>query len=492
MLFYILLVLCLILLCCFLFVNKNRDYWKKRNVVQVNGTLWKFLFSGRSLSEIYKEIYEEHNESHIGFFLGANPALIIKDLEDIQAVLAGEFHSFYNRGIIQRNPSDILADNILFIDEFQKWKIIRNKFSPVFTSLRLKTMYVVIEKCAKDFVELIANDTTMNDKPFNALYTYTAASIGASVFGIETVTGKNLMESPFLDMAWKCMTPSLKLNLKFCIGNVSPKLFKWLDLKLFGEHEDFFLNAVKSVLKRRRNAEKQSDFIDLCLELQKQGTMIDPVSGYRLEPSDEIIAAQAFFFFLAGIDTTANAMHFTLLELASNPNVLSKLHDEIDAVFRNNKQELSYDDLDKMQYLDMVINEAMRKYPPIGAIQRKCTKGTVLSSKNVKVEKDTIIVIPIYALHRDESLYPDPELFDPQRFDPNEMKVQKYSFLGFGEGNRICLGARFARLQMKAGLAWLLRRFTLVEQHYKKDRFEPSAFSIRDADAKYEFIPRNV
>lgn len=436
---YILLVLCLILLYLFIFVNKNGDYWKKRNVIQVNGTIWKFIFSRRSLAEIYKEIYEEHNESHIGLFLGARPALIVKNLKDIQHVLAGDFHNFYSRGIV-KNPNDVLADNILFIDEFQKWKILRQRFSPVFTNLRLKTMYIVIQKCAKDLVELIKNDKALKNKPFNALYTYTTASIGASVFGIETLTDKNIMESPLLAMAWKTARPSLKLNLTFFIGNVFPVMFRWLKLKLFGDYEEFFVTAVKKVLEIRRNTEKQTDFIDLCIELQKQGAMIDPISGYKLEPSDEIIAAQAFFFFVAGIDTTANAMHFTLLELANNPKVLSKLHDEIDAVFQKNKQDISYNDLDKMQYLDMVINEAMRKYPPIGMIQRKCIKSTVLPSRNVKVEKDTIIIIPIYALHRDESLYPNPELFDPQRFDPNEINVQKYSFLGFGEGNRICLG----------------------------------------------------
>lgn len=439
MIFYILFILCLILLYRYIFLNKNRDYWKKRNVVQVNGTSWKFIFSGRSLSEIYKEIYDDHKESHIGLFLGANPALIIKDLEDIQTVLAGDFHNFHSRGII-KNPNDVLADNVVFVDEFQKWKILRQKFSPVFTSLRLKTMYVVIQKCAKDLVELIEHNKIMQDKPFNALYTYTAASIGASVFGIETLKDKNIMESPFLDMAWRCMKPSLKLNLTFIMGNVSPKLFRWLKLKLFGDYEEFFVGAVKEVLTFRRYAAKQTDFIDLCLELQRQGTMIDPNTGYKIEPTDEIIAAQAFFFFIAGIDTTANAMHFTLLELANNPDILVKLHHEIDALFQNDKQELSFSDLERMPYLDMVINESIRKYPPIGMIQRKCTKDTILPSKNVKVEKDTIVIIPIYALHRDESFYPDPESFDPQRFDSNDLTVQKYSFLGFGEGNRICLG----------------------------------------------------
>lgn len=490
MFFYILLTLSLLLI-YYYFYWKNKDYWRKQNLTQINGVMWKFLLSGRSLSEIYKEIYDKHEDDHIGLFLGNDPGVMLKSLDDLQAVLAGDFHKFYSRGIL-KNPSDVLADNILFIDEFQRWKILRSKFSPVFTSLRLKTMFVPMEKCAKDFVDLITTDKNMKDKPLDALYTYTTASIGASVFGIETISNKNTMESPFIDMVRNSLKPSLKLNMKIFISSLSPTLFRWLDLKLFGEHEEFFIGAMKQVLEKRRNSERLPDFIDLCLELQKQGTMKDPTTGYELEPTDEVMAAQAFFFFLAGVETSAITMHFTLLELSSNPKVLSKLHDEIDAVFENDTQELTYNNLEKLQYLDMVISEAMRKYPPIGNLHRKCTKDAILPTNNLKVKKDTIMVIPIYAIHRDENLFPDPEKFDPQRFDPNDMKVKKYSFLGFGEGNRLCLGARYARLQMKIGLVALLRKFTLAEQSYRKTTFPQSPFAIRDPDGKFHLIPRVV
>ncbi|XP_037301615.1 cytochrome P450 3A19-like [Manduca sexta] len=301
------------------------------------------------------------------------------------------------------------------------------------------------------------------------------------------------MDSPLLNMAWKVLKPSFFTHMTFFISSLSPTLFKMLQLRLFGEYEDFFIGTVKRVFESRRNAEKRNDFIDVCLELQKNGIMSDPNTGYELEPTDELLAAQAFFFFMAGADTTANAIHFSLLELAANPTILAKLHDNIDNVFKDGKTELTFEDLDKLHYIDMVVNEAMRKYPPIGLIQRLCTKNTALPSNNMQIERGTEILIPVYAIHRDENLFPNPDLFDPERFTPDRVKdMENYSYMAFGGGNRICIGVRFARLQVKACLARLLSKFTLKEQAYEPKRFERSSFSLRDADAKYELVPRNI
>lgn len=442
MLLVILIVICVVLLIAQL-RNKNKDYWKKRNIPQIDDLLWKFMLDNRSIPEICKTYYEQYDVPHIGTTMGTTTMLILKNAEDIQAVFAGDFQSFYKRGI-PMNPNDTLADNLLFTDDYQKWKIFRQKLSPVFTSSKLKNMFYIIEKCARDFVEFVETDKLMRQTPFNVLYTYTTASIGASVFGIDTGT-KNTMDSPFLEMAWKSLQPSIKTNLTFMISGMFPKLFKFLNLKFFGEHEDFFVGAVKKVLESRKHdtVTKRHDFIEICLELQRNGMMRDPSTGYELYPTDELLAAQAFFFFIAGADTTATAMHFTLLELSSNPKILDKLHNEIDTVFEPGKEELTYADTEKLQYLDMVINEAMRKYPPIGFIQRVCTKNTVLPS-NVSIEKDVAVVIPVYAIHRDEKFYPNPDKFDPERFRP-ENTNNKFAYFPFGEGNRICIGKLIER-----------------------------------------------
>lgn len=436
MLPFVLLSVCAVLY--LILKSRKSEYWTKRNVVQVEGTLWNFFFGDRSLPEYFAEIYNTHN-THVGIYLGSQPALVLKDLSDVQAVLASDFQSFYKRGILT-NPNDVLADNVLFMDDFKRWKILRQKLTPVFTSSKLKNMFYIIDRCGKDFVEFVQDSQEMKAKPFNALYTYTTASIGASVFGIDTGTS-NTMDSPFLTMSWKAVEPSLKLNFVFFISSTFPKLFKLLKLKLFGEHEDFFVGAVKNVMESRRHeTTKRHDFIEMCLELQNNGLMKDPVTGYELEPTTEVLAAQAFFFFLAGADTTANTMHFALLTLAGHQDILAKLHEEIDAVFQG-KDHLTYDDVEKLQYLDMIISESMRLYPAIGSIQRQCTKDTWLPGAKVKIEKDTSVIIAVYGIHRDKNFFPNPDSFDPERFAPNNLsKLKKFSYLPFGEGNRICIG----------------------------------------------------
>ncbi|KAG7304572.1 hypothetical protein JYU34_011528 [Plutella xylostella] len=476
--------------------NKNSDYWKKRNVVYVEkknpfGILWEFLTGNRSLAEVYKDIYDTYpGEPYVGVFIGSKPALLIRDPENIQAIFTSDFQSFHSRGIIT-NPNDVLADNILFMDDIRRWKLVRQKLSPIFTSSRLKNMFYIMEHCAKDFAIFIKENEELQKQPFNLLYTYTTASIGASVFGIDTKT-KNSMNSPFHDMAWKSVTPSFKANLRFFVGNTFPSLFKMLKLKIFGDHEDFFVHVVKDVLQMRQTeTNKRHDFIDICLDLQKNGIMKDTTTNYELELTDELIAAQAFFFFIAGADTSANTMHYTLLELSNNSNVLTQVVKEIDDVFDSCDNKLSYDHIEKMTYLDKVLNEALRKYPPIGLIQRKCTKDTVLPT-GLKVSKNMITITPVFAIHRDVKYYPNPELYNPERFShENAENLIKYTYLPFGEGNRICIGARYARLQVKAGLAWFLRCFTLEAQTLTPKTFEPSFFSLRATDCNYKLIPRS-
>ncbi|CAB3221148.1 unnamed protein product [Arctia plantaginis] len=472
--------------------TKNSNYWKKKNIIQVEDLLFKFMFDNRSMPEICKEIYDKYDAPYIGTTQACVPSLIVKTVEDIQAVFAGDFQSFYSRGI-HTNPNDILSDNLLFASHFPRWKLMRQKLSPVFTSAKLKNMFYILEKCARDFVSLVESDENMRKTPFNVLYTYTTASIGASVFGIDTQT-KNTMNSPFLEMARKSVEPTLKTNLFIIMADMFPKLFNFLNLKFFADYEDFFVGAVKSVLADRRlgNDTKRYDFIETCLELQKNGVMQDPSTGYEIEPTDEVMAGQAFFFFIAGADTSANAMHFTLLELSSNQKVLNKLHKEIDAIFVPGKNEITYKDIENLPYLDMVLNEAMRKFPPVGVIQRECTRNTVLPS-GVKIEKGTTVQVPVFAIHRDEKYFPNPQEFDPERFGPDNSKgITNYTNLPFGEGNRICIGSRFARLQVKVGLAWLLHRFTLAEQSNYPVKFEKSSFGLRDPTARYDLIPRKV
>ena len=90
-----------------------------------------------------------------------------------------------------------------------------------------------------------------------------------------------------------------------------------------------------------------------------------------------------------------------------------------------------------LKYLDMVVNETLRKYPPIPQLLRKSTASYKIPGTELVIEKGTTIQFPIYSLHRDPEYYPDPKTFDPQRFTPDNIKTrQSFTFLPFGEGPR--------------------------------------------------------
>lgn len=427
----------------FLF-RRNSDYWKKRDVVQESsftalGPILKLFLGDRSLPEMIKDIYDKHpTEPYVGLLWGSKPALLLRDPELVQHVFTTDFQSFHSRGFVTNPEDDKLADNILFMEDYPKWKLIRQKLSPVFTSSRLKNMFYILEHSSRDFARFVEQNQNVYKNPFDLLYTYTTASIGSAVFGIDT-RAQNTMNSPFLEMSTQSVAPSFINNVRFFVGTSCATLYKFLKIKIFGDHENFFIGVVKNVLKERKTEKvRRHDFIDICTELQKNGVMKDSTTGIEVEPSDELLAAQAYFFFIAGADTSANTMNFTLMELAQNVDILSRLHKEIDEVY-SDSNILSYEDVDKLHYLDMVINEAMRKYPPIGILQRKCAKTTILPVGNLKIEKGVMMIIPVFGLHRDEKHYPKPEVYDPERFCGDTMK-NKYTFLPFGEGNRVCIG----------------------------------------------------
>ncbi|XP_011704882.1 PREDICTED: probable cytochrome P450 6a13, partial [Wasmannia auropunctata] len=150
-------------------------------------------------------------------------------------------------------------------------------------------------------------------------------------------------------------------------------------------------------------------------------------------------AAQSNAFFQAGFETSSTTMTFALYELAQHQDIQDKVHKEIDEIL-SKYNDMTYDAINEMTYLHMVINETIRKYPAIPILNRICTKEINLPTTNIRVPKGTSITIPILGLHLDPSIYPDPDKFDPERFNTEEIaKRHPYAYLPFGEGPHKCI-----------------------------------------------------
>ncbi|KAF3813921.1 hypothetical protein GH733_017953, partial [Mirounga leonina] len=119
----------------------------------------------------------------------------------------------------------------------------------------------------------------------------------------------------------------------------------------------------------------------------------------------------------------------------------------------------TYDALLQMEYLDMVLNESLRLYPISGRLERVCKKDVEISG--VFIPKGTVVMVPVFTLHRDLDLWPEPEEFRPERFSKkNKDNINPYTHLPFGTGPRSCLGMRFAIMNMKLALVRVLQNFS--------------------------------
>lgn len=147
-----------------------------------------------------------------------------------------------------------------------------------------------------------------------------------------------------------------------------------------------------------------------------------------------------------------------------NEEIQERLHQEIrETTEQLNGKQITFESLQKMKYLDMVISETMRKWPVAAIQDRVVTKQYVVDDNDgnkVLLQPNTVIWFPVYAIHRDPNNYPDPDTFIPERFsDENKHNIQTGTYLPFGLGPRACVASRFALLQIKVMIYQILLRF---------------------------------
>uniref|UniRef100_A0A2M4ARG5 Putative cytochrome n=1 Tax=Anopheles triannulatus TaxID=58253 RepID=A0A2M4ARG5_9DIPT len=179
--------------------------------------------------------------------------------------------------------------------------------------------------------------------------------------------------------------------------------------------------------------------------------------------TDREIQEEVDTFMFEGHDTTTIAISFTLLLLARHPEVQERLHREIIEIVGNDLQApVTYRNLQDMKYLEMIIKESLRLYPPVPIIARRFTENVNFDGKVVPEASN--FNIGIMHMHRDPSLFPDPERFDPERFAPDRLLEQTspYAYVPFSAGPRNCIGQKFAMLELKSTLSKVIRNYKLT------------------------------
>ncbi|CAO2612388.1 Cytochrome P450 4F3 [Lemmus lemmus] len=209
---------------------------------------------------------------------------------------------------------------------------------------------------------------------------------------------------------------------------------------------------------------KTLDFIDvLLLSKDEHGKAL----------SDEDIRAEADTFMFGGHDTTASGLSWVLYNLARHPEYQERCRQEVRELLRDREpEEIEWDDLAQLPFLTMCIKESLRLHPPVTAISRCCTQDIVLPDGRV-IPKGVICRISIFGTHHNPTVWPDPEVYNPFRFDADSSKGRPpLAFIPFSAGPRNCIGQTFALSEMKVALALTLLRFR-VRPDDKEPRRQP-------------------
>ena len=211
-------------------------------------------------------------------------------------------------------------------------------------------------------------------------------------------------------------------------------------------------SLVYRIIDRRRSAGDRGDLLSMLLLAR------DEESPDGAGMSDRQLRDEVMTIFLAGHETTANALTWTWTLLARHPEVERTLHAELDSVLASGP--LDPDAAARLPYTRMVIAESLRLYPPAWGIGRRAVEDFTIGGYTIA--RDTVVLVSQFLLHRDARYYPDPQAFDPERWLPERQASRpKFAYFPFGAGNRVCIGESFALLEAVLVLAALARRWRL-------------------------------
>lgn len=387
----------------------------------------------------------------------SSPCLVVSDPEMIKDIFVKEFDSFSDRPSLIKQPEPL--SSMLTIAEKEKWKRIRNTLTPAFSALKMKQMLPLMNACCDHLIKKL-DDVADKGQSINITklqQSLTMDVIVSAAFGFEVDSQLN-PDEPILNAVRTATNQSALQRVALTFLALLP-----FGTKIMEEFPSLWMRNLKPLLntaeeivhvKRKSTCSSvRNDMLDLMLAAAD-----DPSIPVSKKLTDSEVIAQSLVFLFAGNETTSTTLSFACHHLATNPHIQDKLQQEIDAVWDGEDEILSYDKVHDMPYLDMVISEILRLYPPGFLILRECTKDCIV--KGVKMRKGLCILIPAYSIHRDPSVYPDPGKFDPERFSStNKQSRHPYCYMPFGHGPHNCIGLRFAMMEMKLVLARIFKKY---------------------------------
>ncbi|GIY20841.1 cytochrome P450 3A4 [Caerostris darwini] len=477
---------------CFYYLKDNGIPGPEPNILF--GNMLEFV--NKTPIKCLEEWFEKYGKV-VGYYLGTTPVVLIADVDLLKRIQVSDFHKFINRADIfhgkkrDQNTKRIegFSQQLVSLRD-KRWKDIRSIITPSFTASKMKQMAPIMNSAIDSLVANV-DKKCVSGEPFDIYPMYqglTMDVIGRTAFGIQT-DSQNNPEDPLLRTSKIFLSGDIRnpiAVLRMCFPSLIAVWTRLNRIRLMHKNQGTnpvreLIESVKAVIAtRRQNKEsKRTDLLQLMIDAEiddlskvtsddltaKDDT--DDEKEKKSSPSEKLIRKMtdadildnSVVFFLAAYETTSTALAFTTHFLIHYPEAQDKIREEVQQLLES-EAELDYYSVNKLQYLDQVLQESLRLYPPAYLfVSRECGEDVDLGE--IKLKKGMGIQVPSYHLHRDPELWgSDASEFKPERFSPeNKFKIHPMAFQAFGQGPRNCVGMRFAYMEAKLALARLLSKY---------------------------------
>ncbi|XP_047118513.1 cytochrome P450 6k1-like [Schistocerca piceifrons] len=407
---------------------------------------------GEALARLYRRLAPL---PAAGVFLRTTPALLVRDPDVVAAVLDTNFACFADRHMRTRDSDSLLRANDLSLmpGGDGRWASLRGRLAAaVFGDARTEAAFPSLAAVAGRLAQSLRRAAGIVDVHDYA--TRFAIDIAASaVFGRPC----DALARPQNDFS------------------------RWVkDRK--NPLAEYFLEAMvmDTVNYRALTGTRRADYLQLLIDATKSSTQdgvrfrprqpqgpaatvaeaAGPAESFRLGGVE--LRALPVWYLDSGVETVASALAFCLHELALDTPVQAAVRAEVDATLRHHDGQLSYAAVKHLPYLDTVIAETLRKYPPVETVTRVTNGEFRVPGFSATLPRGTLVLVSVLGLHRDPAYFPDPDRFDPDRFREDvRRRRHPYVYLPFGAGPRACFGNELALLILKMAVAAILSEVEL-------------------------------
>jgi cytochrome P450 len=390
----------------------------------------------------------------------------------LHEVLVGKARSFIKSPGL-RGPLKPFAGQGLFTSEGELWRQQRKLMAPLFTHARIERYAAAMAECAADSIAGLSQGEVVD---VARITTHVAMRIaGKTLFDIDTLDDADELgaaltvalrwatdqsQSPFYAMQLRTLgalnglaerlpQPHRGRGEALIESLLEPMRFPGEETRQFEAALAVIHGRVERMIaERRASGTERPDLLSMLLEARDE-------SGNRM--SDLQVRDEVVTLFIAGHETTATALAWSLYLLGRHPEAYARARAEARSLPGSS---VTHADLPALGHCLRVFKEAMRLYPPIYFFGRQATADVTIGG--YELPRHTVVLISSYALHHRAEIWPDPERFDPSRFEPNaEEGRHRQAYLPFSAGPRTCIGNLFALMEGPIVLATILRRVDL-------------------------------